>query len=807
MHKVWPVALLCLGLVACGGGGSSVSNGAPPSTNPGGTSPSGSAVTYTIGGTVRGLKLDSSLTLQTSAGNTVKIAKDGEFAFQSKISTGTAFNVTVAQNPVGLNCSVLGGSGVIAGADVLNIEVLCNAAAVTVSQRGTAVTTLAGIAGDPGQNDGTRGLATFSCPIGVTNDGGDGFYISDAEGKTVRHVTAQGTVATVAGLIRDSSGPYDGERGTATFGSPSGIARDAAGNLYVAEALVETVRVISPSGTVTTKARLGLGGGSLLLIGVAIDTSGNIFVVEQGAHVIVKISPDGGVSKFAGMENIPGSSDGARLAASFKYPFGVVMDGGGNLFVSDVGNHTIRKISPDGIVTTFAGAPGLAGADDGTGQSARFNHPAGIAADRLGNLYVVDHGNRTVRMITPAGVVSTLAGSPSVAATVDGYGAAAGFKDPWGIAVDVAGNLLVSDCADNTIRKLVLNQDAGTATLTPPQTVFPETAVVTTLAGKPDESGAVDGVGTDARFGAPGSIAIDGGGNVVVGDNWPNNLLRLVSPSGVVTTLAGTKGALNVTRDGFGAEASFTEFSSIAVDAAGNMYIPGIGTRGGITTGLRKVTPAGFVTTLDYSDPGRDGLSSIVADRIGNIYGTDGARIDKLSLSTMQITVLAGGSTPATSLDHSFDAPGRAARFNTPTGIVMDSAGNLFVADSWNLTIRKITPDGIVSTFAGKLGNPGDPPYYDSATVDGTGESARFDFPTAMAIDAADNLYVVDRNTVRKITPGRVVTTIAGLGGTSGFKDGIGAMARFRYLSAIAVDKAGTIYVVDGKTIRKIALR
>jgi len=369
--------------------------------------------------------------------------------------------------------------------------------------------------------------------------------------------------------------------------------------------------------------------------------------------------------------------------------------------------------------------------------------------------------------------------------------------------VDSAGILYVTDCGNNTIRKLTPNGDTKTVTITPPATVFPEKGIVTTLAGKPGETGAADGMGGEARFSSIGSIAVDQAGNVIVGDGWPNNLLRKVSPSGVVTTLAGTKGSWNTSQDGIGSQASFSGFAGITFDAAGNIYIPGPGTGGGITVGLRKVSPSGSVTTIDVPIYGGIQFDALAADSVGNIFAIEGDRINKITLSPMSAAIFAGKHYSFAPRYH-FDGPGSVARFQTPSGIVVDTGGNVFVTDSANLVIRKISPDGVVTTFAGKVGRPGTAQGYDSATVDGVGAAARFNYPQGLAIDGANNLYLTDNNTVRKITPNRMVTTIAGLAGVSGYADGVGATARFGPLRAITVDKAGTIYVSDNHTIRRI---
>jgi sugar lactone lactonase YvrE len=650
-----------------------------------------------------------------------------------------------------------------------------------------AVTKLAGYIGSQGSGDGDLEQATFACPFGIALDDATNLYVTDAQGQSVRKITPTGIVSTLAGQFR----------------APGGIARDSVGNLYFADTLADTIYRIASFGAVSKIAVFGLGGASVLPVGVAVDASGNIYVVGRGSNVVYKVSPAGVVATFAGKENTEGAADGASSDARFKSPFGVAIDVSGNIFVSDGGNHTIRKITPEGAVTTVAGAPGLTGSSDGIGAASRFRNPSGVTIDAMGNLYIVDNGNRTIRMMTPAGVVSTVAGTALAAGATDGYGALASFKDPYGIVVDGAGNLYVSDCGSNTIRKLTPNGDTRTVTITPPASVFPENGTVTTLAGKPGETGSADGEGSNARFSNIGPLAVDQAGSIIVGDGFPNNLLRKVSPSGSVTTLAGTKGSLNTSRDGTGSQASFSEFPGITVDTAGNIYIPGPGSGGGISAGLRKVTPTGSVSTIDVPIYGGVRLGAITADPIGNIYAIDRDRIDKITLSPISADIFAGQLDSFAPRYH-FDGLGSAARFNSPGSIVVDTAGNVFVTDSANLVIRKISPDGVVSTFAGKVGRPGMGPDYDSATVDGIGEAARFDYPVGLAIDGANNLYVNDNHTIRKITPGRMVTTVAGLAGVRGFVDGVGAAARFGELSAIAVDKAGTIYVTDNWTIRKI---
>jgi sugar lactone lactonase YvrE len=223
--------------------------------------------------------------------------------------------------------------------------------------------------------------------------------------------------------------------------------------------------------------------------------------------------------------------------------------------VADTDNDTIRKIAVStGAVTTLAGLAGNEGAADGTGSVARFNNPAGVAVDGSGNVYVTDTLNNTLRMVAASGLVSTLAGSPGTAGSIDGTGSGALFQGPQGLAIDISGNLYVADTNNQTIRKLV-----------------PSTGAVTTLAGLAGNSGSVDGLGSAARFNFPSGVAVDWSGNVYVADTG-NHTIRTISPSGQVTTLAGLAG-YSGGADGTGSAARFNSPADLAVDSSGNVYV------------------------------------------------------------------------------------------------------------------------------------------------------------------------------------------------------------------------------------------
>lgn len=317
------------------------------------------------------------------------------------------------------------------------------------------------------------------------------------------------------------------------------------------------------------------------------------------------------VSTFAG---VPAGANDAP--SSFQRPTSLAVDGAGNVYLADTGNQVIWKVTPAGVASALAGTPGQQGSADGPGSSALFNGPNGLAVDALGNLYVADSGNSTIRKITPAGVVSTLAGTAGQLGCADGAGPAASFWWPFGVAVDGSGTVYVSDTSNACIRKITPG------------------GVVSTLAGAANQPGCVDAVGSAARFDCPHAIAVDGLGNLYVADSL-NNLIRKITPAGAVSTVAGT----TYRGDNDGVGASFFDPTGLALDGSGNLYVADP-----LNETIRTITPQGIVSTL--------------AGQARNPGNADG--------------------------------PAATATFFHPSGVAVDGAGNVYVADTLNGTIRKI---------------------------------------------------------------------------------------------------------------------
>ncbi|MDK2773028.1 MAG: T9SS type A sorting domain-containing protein [Flavobacterium sp.] len=313
------------------------------------------------------------------------------------------------------------------------------------------VTTIAGSA--QGYLDGPVATAQFTIPTGVAIDASGNIYVADANNAKIRKISTSGTVSTFAG---STNGYADGTGTAAQFSSPTSITIDASGNLYVADRGNHKIRKITPAGVVSTIAGSTLGylddiGTSARFYypnGVTVDSSGNLYVADGGNNRIRKITPTGQVTTLAGSSS--GYVDDIGTAAKFNTPYGIVVDGTGNIYVADWGNHKIRKITQTRVVTTFAGSTG--GYADGLATTAKFFMPRGVAIDGLGNVYVADTTNDKIRKISSDGNVTTIAGSTYGFA--DGAGTAAQFSNPFGLVVDLSGDLIIADTYNDRIRKI-----------------------------------------------------------------------------------------------------------------------------------------------------------------------------------------------------------------------------------------------------------------------------------------------------------------------------------------------------------------
>lgn len=572
-------------------------------------------------------------------------------------------------------------------------------------------------------------------------------YFGDGRGQRQFSVTATGTApltyqwqrngVDVAGATAAQMAltARSGDATAALFRALS-LARDSAGNFYVSDEAC-AIHKISPAGELTTLAGSATcgtadGKGTAATFdfpaAITVDTSANVYVV--GGATIRKITPDGTVTTLAGVSREYGIIDGDAKTARFGGMTGIAVDAAGNIYVADASNagSAIRKLTPDGTVSTLAG--GHYGAADGIGTTASFSALAGMTIDRHGNLFVADKGNHTIRKITQAGEVTTLAGKASQLGTQTGW-ISGQTADGTGPAATF--NLLVADTSNRTIRKVSAS------------------GVVTTLAGTAGHGSFLDegdGTGAAATFAQPSAIVVGADGTAYIADAV-RQAIRKVTRDGVVTTLAGGRKTSILPHDGQGAAATFGSTNGIAIDGQGMLYIADY-------HAVRKVDAAGNVTTL-----------------------------------TGGLDVFEGGG--------SADGTLAQARFGYLTAITADASGNLYLTDSLNQNVRKITPAGVVTSLAGQNGIAGD--------ADGQAGAATFNGPQGIAVDKAGNVYVADtqNNLIRRISTTGVVTTVAGkrglTGNTVGSPDGA-----LNHPMGLAFDADGVLHVTSSNGIFKLQL-
>ncbi len=646
----------------------------------------------------------------------------------------------------------------------------------------TTVTTLAGSVF--GFADGLGSASRFAHPsLGIAVDASGVLFVSDTLNSRIRRISADGLVSTLG----DPTGV------ALHMTSPAGIALEADGSLLVAEEYGHRLRRVSPGGVVTTVAGSPMAGNADGIAdaarfyapsGVALDASGTIYVADTGNHRIRKVTPEGMVSTLAG--STEGFADGAGAAARFSHPRGLAVDASGNVFVADRNNHLIRKVTSDGMVTTFAGS--TAGMGDGPAAEARFSWPSGVAFDASGDLFVADDGNHAIRRVSPDGMVSTVAGSTM--GDADGSGWAASFRGPTGVAVDANGDLVVADTRNSRIRKVTRHGaheaggvGSGTLLLTAAPQDGPDARVATvTVAGKVVTVTQAAGVPTLTLEPSTWNVAYVGGTTTAQLTAWMLDTSWTATSSADWLTVNPTTG---------------TESAMLTLSAAPN---PSTAARlGTISVGDQTIFVAqgGFklidAQPTSWSVGPGGGSLTVNVSAPGGVEWSASVTEPWLRMTTGAVTV----SEVTGSIAGYVDGPADVALFFNPAGVAVDASGHVYVADSGNSRIRRIEPGGLVTTWAGSDGA-----YFN----DGPRLSAAFRSPHGLAIDASGNLYVADtfNHRIRKITPQGMVTTLAG--STEGFANGVGPAARFREPYGVAVDAVGNVYVADtgNHRVRKI---
>ncbi len=457
--------------------------------------------------------------------------------------------------------------------------------------------------------------------------------------------------------------------------------------------------------------------------GIAPDSAGGFYFSSSPENRVYRVAADGVLSLIAGTGTSGFSGDGGpAVSARLSYPGNLVVDGGGNLYIADWGNDRIRKVNTEGIISTIAGnGKERFEGDGGPATSASLNGPRGVAVDPAGNVYIADRGNSRIRKVDTVGLISTIAGNGTSGFSGDGGLATAASFDAWSLAVDVSGNLYITDARNHRVRKV---NAAG---------------IISTVAGDGGDIFGGDGGPATATSVLPVDIFVDPGGNLYLAD--ASYRLRKVNGDGIITTIA-CNGTSGFTGDGGPATAASCVPYRVARDSAGNLYVAD-----GSSRRIRKVSAAGIITTVAGRGTGQssgDGGPATLAELIqplgvavdpaGNVYIADEGsnRIRKVNTAGI-ISTIAGNDTQGFSGD---GGPATSASLNKPREVAVDLAGNVYISDAGNFRIRKVNPAGVISTVAGR-GTSG-------FTGDGGPASSAQLVPRGVAVGVQADLYIAD---------------------------------------------------------------
>jgi sugar lactone lactonase YvrE len=621
----------------------------------------------------------------------------------------------------------------------------------------------------------------------VISDRAGGFYFSATYQHRVYRVSSDGTLRIVAGTGFFGFSGDGGQARLATVNGPGGLALDGSGNLLIADTNNNRIRKVTIDGVITTvagSAGVGFGGdggpaNAARLNsphGIAVGAGGVLYIADTFNQRIRRVSAAGIISTIAGIGNFGFSGDGGpALNARFSSPRGVAVDANGNVVIADTFNHRVRRINADGTITTIAGNGSSNQPGDGSpATNFSLSTPSDIAVDASGNLLIATIDNNRIRKLTPAGFISTIVGSGNFGYSGDGGPAlAARLAGPQAVAVDSSGNIFIADSNNYRVRKVTTG------------------GVINTVAGNGTYSYAGDGgPAALSALNYPIGLARDSGGNLFVAD-YSNSRIRKITPGGVISSFVN----------------NLTSPISVAVEpTSGNVFTADCDNR------VYMATPAGGVANLfatgpwffcsyyyNYTSSGYGG--GVAASPSGNVYVADtyNSRIFRISNGTSILVAgtgqygFAGDGGPAT-----------AARLGYPTGLALDTQGNLYIADAGNSRIRKVTPEGIISTVAGNG-------TYTYTGDGGPAIAAGFNTPSAVALDAGGNIFIADtyNNAIRKVTPEGIISTVAG-NGVAGFS-GDGGPAISAQLNAplgLEVDASGNLFIADtnNNRIRRVGL-
>ncbi|HVZ80208.1 MAG TPA: hypothetical protein VHE12_05315 [bacterium] len=598
--------------------------------------------------------------------------------------------------------------------------------------------------------------------------------------------TPSGTLTPACTYYVDTfagGGVGDGDQAVSTSIGPSGLAMDAAGNIYFGDTNNDRVRKVDATGIISTIAGTGvqgfMGDGGAAVTsriynpsGVVLDAGGNLYFADNNNGRIRKVDTTGVITTVAGGgSNVPGDGGPATLAQ--LSPTSLAIDGAGNLYFGD--GTRVRRVDTSGILTTVAGngTYGFSG-DGGPATLAQVNSPSGITWDSLGNLYMADTQNFRIRKVDLAGNITTVAGNGNYQPLGDGGPATLAYlNQPSGLVFDGGDNLYIGDRGNNRIRKV------------------DTTGMITTVAGGGASIPGDGGAATLAQLQQPSNLILDGAGNLLF-SSW--NRIRKVDTTGNITTVAGN-GTTFYVGDSRPATTVQLGPNGVAMDNSGNVYFSD-----GINDRIRKVDPSGIITTVagggtsGRGDGGPATMSQlgnpagIALDGAGNLFIADYAdgRVRKVDVTGTITTVAGGGVSYAWN-----GVPATLVVMGGPTGVAVDNSGNLYISDKNYSRIWKVDPSGILTTAVG-YGGPGYSGDGGPATM------AQLYYPLGVAVDGVGNLFIADsfNGRIRKVDTTGIITTWAG-GGTNYLGNGVPATSAQLSPRGVVLDGWGNLYYTD----------
>jgi trimeric autotransporter adhesin len=631
-------------------------------------------------------------------------------------------------------------------------------------------------------------------PRRVTLDSAGNLYFSS--GNSIYKMSGT-TLSLVAGNSRPGFSGDGGPATSAQLNGPQGIAVDKSGNIYISDTNNNRVRIVTPNGIINTFAGTGQVGGvqnfgdggpanqAFLHLpgGLTVDSTGNVYIADTGDNTIRKVTTDGNINTIAG-DGLPSyAGDGFEaVTAELHSPEDVALDSAGNVYIADTGNAYIREITVSTGIINFIAGDGSIGysGDGGLANIAGLIEPFSIALDASGNVYIAEPEDGRIREVTiSTGKISTVVGNGNLGFSGDGAAATSAMMHlNTGLAIDSSGNLYIADSLNNRVRKV-----AGTT--------------ISTIAGSGGYSYSGDGgPATAAQLNTPEAVAVDAAGNIYFADT-ANNVVREISSKGVINTIAGNGTAGYGGDGGAAGSAQLSAPQGLAVDASGNVFVADTA-----NARVRKIS-GGTITTVagsgtqGYAGDGAAATSAqlntpvgVTVDKAGNLYITDvSASVIRKVAPNGIITTVAGNGSQGYSGD---TGPATGAMLNGPQGVAVDASGNLYITDTLNGVIREVTASGTISTIAGNGidGYAGD---------GGPATSAEFGSPTGIVVDSAGSLYIADSGArIRKVFTSGIITTIAGSGvrGYSG-DGGVATSATMNGAAGLALDSSGDIFIAD----------